>query len=252
MKAKKSLGQHFLKNENIAKIIVDTLDYRTIEGKTNCLEIGPGTGVLTKYLLEIENLNLKVVELDKEAIDVLLSQFNNVFIINKDILKVDFREHFCKPLVVIGNIPYNITGPIFFKILENKDIIEQVVLMIQKEVADRILSKEGSKVYGILSVLLQCFFEINHIVDVKPLDFLPPPKVESSVIKLNIKAQQPDIENFNLFKNIVKAAFNQRRKTLKNALSLYDISKIPTEYLSKRAEQLSIHDFIKIYKSQQT
>ena len=252
MKAKKSLGQHFLKNENIAKTIVDALDYRNKEGKVDCLEIGPGTGVLTKYLLNIEELNLKVVELDNEAIDVLNSQFQNLLIINKDILRVDFKEHFNKPMIVIGNIPYNITGPIFFKILENKEIIEQVVFMIQKEVADRILSKEGSKVYGILSVLLQCFFDIEHIVDVKPQDFLPPPKVESSVIKLNKKAQQPDIDNFNLFKNIVKAAFNQRRKTLKNALSLYDINKIPSEYHTKRAEQLSINDFLRLYKSLQT
>lgn len=252
MKAKKSLGQHFLKNENIAKTIVDALDYRTKDGCVDCLEIGPGTGVLTKYLLNINELNLKVVELDNEAIDVLNSKFQNLVIINKDILKVDFNEYFGKPLIVIGNIPYNITGPIFFKILENKDLVEQVVFMIQKEVADRILSKEGSKVYGILSVLLQCFYDVEHIVDVDPQDFLPPPKVLSSVVRLNKKALQPQIDNFNLFKNIVKAAFNQRRKTLKNALSLYDISKIPFQYLTKRAEQLAVDDFLRIYKTLQT
>jgi len=206
---------------------------------------------LTKYLLQKQNINLKVVELDNEAIDVLKSKFQNINIINADILKVDFNQHFSKPLIVIGNIPYNITGPIFFKILENKEIIEQVVFMIQKEVAQRILSKEGSKVYGILSVLVQIFFEIEHIIDVRPQDFEPVPKVESTVIRLNKKAQQPDIDNFNLFKNIVKAAFNQRRKTLKNALSLYDINKIPQQYLSKRAEQLSIEDFFNLYKNLQ-
>lgn len=250
MKAKKELGQHFLKNENIASAIANALDFKLIEKKIDCLEIGPGKGVLTKYLLKNTSFNLKVVELDTEAIDYLNVHLPEVSdkIIHSDVLKLDYSSVLASPAVIIGNIPYNITGPIFFKMLDYRDLLEQAVFMIQKEVADRIYAHEGSKVYGILSVLLQAYYDVEYLFGVDENEFDPPPKVKSAVLKLTKKTEQPDIEDFKFFKNVVKAAFNQRRKTLRNALSLYETSKIPEEYLPKRAEQLSVNDFIRLYK----
>lgn len=248
MKPKKSLGQHFLIDENIAYNIVEALKFRQDEKLTDCLEIGPGKGVLTKYLLKKDFYNFKTVELDNEAIGYLIKYLPEIKdkIISADVLKLDLNQ-FETPLVIIGNLPYNITAPIFFKVLENKDKVYQMVAMIQKEVADRIVSPPGSKVYGILSVLLQAFYNVEYIMTVEPNVFFPPPKVRSSVIRLTRLDIQPEIENWGKFKNVVKAAFNQRRKTLRNALSLYDTSKISPEILQKRAEQLSVQEFIDIY-----
>ena len=249
MKAKKKLGQHFLTNKIIAQKIVNALDFKIKNKQIDCLEIGPGKGILTEFLLQRNEYNLQVVEFDSEAVEYLnenLPEISNK-IIQDDILKVDFKKHFSSPLVVIGNLPYNITGPIFFKILENKQIVQQSVVMIQKEVAERIVSPPGSKVYGILSVLLQAFYKIEYLTTVEPNVFSPPPKVRSAVIKLTKLKKLPEIEDWRKFKNIVKAAFNQRRKTLRNALKLYNTSQVPTDLLQKRAEQLSVNDFIQIY-----
>ncbi len=249
MKPKKSLGQHFLTDENIALHIVEALNYQQQEKLTDCLEIGPGKGVLTKYLLKNKKYNFKTVELDNDAIDFLhknLPEIKNK-IIHQDILKLDFRQ-FSAPMLIIGNLPYNITGPIFFQVLENREKVQQMVAMIQKEVAERIVSSPGSKVYGILSVLLQAFYSVEYIMTVEPNVFFPPPKVHSAVIRLTKLKEQQKITDWKKFKNIVKAAFNQRRKTLRNALKLYDTSKIPTETLQKRAEQLSVKEFVEIYE----
>ena len=250
MKPKKKLGQHFLKDEIIAGKIVDSLKYRLKGQKVDCLEIGPGKGVLTQFLLEKEEYNLKVVEVDTAAVQYLKMNFENIDdkIIQDDILKVNISELYKEPLVIIGNLPYNITAPIFFQVLENKDIILQMVAMIQKEVAERIAASHGNKTYGILSVLLQAFYKVEYLFTVEPNVFEPPPKVRSAVIRITKLENQPEIEDWNKFKNIVKAAFNLRRKTLKNALSLYDISKIPEKFIGQRAEQLSVAEFIELYE----
>ncbi len=248
MKTKKHLGQHFLTSEPIAKSIVDALTYKQ-EEKIDCLEIGPGKGVLSKYLLNRNEYNYKVVEIDHEAVEYLNKNLPELDdkIIQQDVLKLNLQENFKSPLVIIGNLPYNITAPILFKVLENKDFIPQMVAMIQKEVAERIVSPPGSKVYGILSVLLQTFYKVEYLFMVDEHVFDPPPRVKSAVIRLTRLEKQPDIEDWRLFKNIVKAAFNLRRKTLKNALHLYDSTKIPEEFHKKRAEQLSVDDFLRIY-----
>jgi 16S rRNA (adenine1518-N6/adenine1519-N6)-dimethyltransferase len=250
MKPKKRLGQHFLRDETIAKQIVEALECSELKEKTDCLEIGPGQGVLTKYLLKKENCNLKLVEYDEDAVDYLKKNFKNIDqkIIQGDILKIKYSDYFRSPMYVIGNLPYNITGPIFFQILENRDKVHRMVAMIQKEVADRIASPPGSKVYGILSVLLQSFYKIEYLFSVEPDVFFPPPKVRSAVIRLTKLDKQAPIDNWLKFKNVVKAAFNQRRKTLKNALSLYDLSAVPAEILQKRAERLSVEEFIYLSK----
>lgn len=248
MKAKKSLGQHFLKDENIAQKIVNSLSHQ--DDKTDCLEIGPGTGVLTKYLIKRDDLNLKLSEIDKEAIEYLKKNLPSVsnLIIEGDILKLKFEDYFTDNLLVIGNIPYNITGPIFFKILDYRDKVTEAVLMIQKEVADRITSGHGNKTYGILSVLLQLFFKVEKLFDVPPQSFIPPPKVNSTVVKLTKLQDLPQIDDYLKFKNFVKAAFNQRRKTLRNALKLYDTSSVDEEILRKRAEQLAPKNFVELFQ----
>ncbi len=248
MKAKKSLGQHFLKDENIAQKIVNSLSRQ--EKQTDCLEIGPGTGVLTKYLIKRDDLNLKLSEIDKEAIEYLKKHLPSVsnLIIEGDILKLKFENYFTDNLLVIGNIPYNITGPIFFKILDYRDKVTEAVLMIQKEVADRITANHGNKTYGILSVLLQLFFKVEKLFDVPPQSFIPPPKVNSTVVKLTKLQDLPQIYDYLKFKNFVKTAFNQRRKTLRNALKLYDTSSVDEEILRKRAEQLSPKNFVELFQ----
>lgn len=250
MKAKKSLGQHFLTDTSIAQDIVNALFFKQDSKKIDCLEIGPGQGVLTNFLLKKDEYNLKVAEIDSEAIEYLKINIPKVAdkIIEGDILKLNFSKHFKAPLLVIGNLPYNITGPIFFKLLENKEMIQQAVVMIQKEVAQRIVSPPGSKVYGILSVLLQTFFKTEMLFTVGPELFNPPPKVYSSVIRLTKLEKQPAISDFKRYKNIVKAAFNQRRKTLRNAIKFYDTTQIDKSLLAKRAEQLSVKNYLYLYE----
>lgn len=246
---KKSLGQHFLKDENIAKKIICSLSKNSV----NVFEIGPGTGVLTKYLIAEPDLNVFFIETDSDAIEFLKNKFpeNVSRIIHADFLKLKIDNFFCGNFSIIGNFPYNISSQIFFKILEQKKYVNEVVCMIQKEVAERISSGPGTKNYGILSVLLQAYFDIEYLFTVNETVFIPPPKVKSAVIRLKRnKTSFLDCDE-QLFVKIVKAAFNQRRKTLRNSLKNFNIDKEKTgsELLGKRAEQLYVKDFVFLVKS---
>lgn len=240
----KSLGQHFLKDKNIAEKIVNSLK---TEINHNVVEIGPGRGVLTDYLIKKYSKNLSLIEIDKYLISDLENKFsdikNNIY--NIDFLKFNFSEYFKSQTSIIGNFPYNISNSIFFKILENKTLIPEVVCMIQKEVAERISAKHGNKTYGILSVLLQTFYNIEYLFTVNEKVFDPPPKVKSAVIRLVRK------DNFVLecneldFINVVKTSFNQRRKMLRNSLRiLMEGKNMDNEIFTKRPEQLSISEFV--------
>lgn len=243
VKAKKHLGQHFLNDESIALNIVESLTNRALEGQV--LEIGPGMGVLTKYL--IEKSNLTVIDIDKESIVYLKNKFPKLEdeIIDGDFLRMDLKERFDKGLSIIGNFPYNISSQIFFQILEYKDVVDEVVGMLQKEVAERIVSPPGNKDYGILSVLLQAYYDMEYLFTVEPDVFTPPPKVRSGVIRL----KRNDVVKLNcdekLFKRLVKQGFQNRRKTLRNALKPLNLpdNVRELEILDKRAEQLSVADY---------
>ena len=247
VKAKKSLGQHFLKDQNIARKIVSSL---TAENISDVLEIGPGMGVLTRYLLENKTYTTSVVEIDTESIEYLKINFPELQdrIIEADFLQLELTKLFDHPYAIIGNFPYNISSQIFFKVLENKNQIPEVVGMIQKEVAERIAAPPGSKTYGILSVLLQAFYHIELLFKVSEHVFVPPPKVKSAVIRMTRNSTEVLECDEKLFFNVVKTAFNQRRKTLRNALNSFsfDVEKLPQDILSKRAEQLSVEDFVNI------
>jgi len=244
IKPKKSLGQHFLVDKNIANKIVDSLTNKTA---LNVMEVGPGKGVLTEILFKKYKEKLFFVEIDTELFSQLSNKFpelkNNIF--NVDFLKFDILKEFKEQTSVIGNFPYNISNRIFFKILENKQIVPEVVCMIQKEVAERISSKPGNKVYGILSVLLQAFYNIEYLFTVNETVFDPPPKIKSAVIRLSRKDNFSINCNENDFFIIVKTAFNQRRKMLRNSLkSLLQDKNIENEILLKRPEQLSVNEFV--------
>jgi len=245
---KKRLGQHFLKDENIAKKIVSSLTLT--DDTSNVLEIGPGTGVLTKYLLNEKKINLKVIEVDTESLDYLEKQYPQLKdkMIHADFLKCEINKIFDNPFHVIGNFPYNISSQILFKVLEHKDLIPEVVGMFQKEVALRLASTPNSKEYGIISVILQSFYSIEYLFTVSPQVFLPPPKVQSAVIRLTRNERKSIGCDDKLFVQVVKTAFNQRRKMLRNALSSFGegIKNINPKYLTLRAENLSIADFIEI------
>ncbi len=241
---KKYLGQHFLCDLNIARKIVDNLGAEV----PDILEIGPGMGVLTQYLLKRIELNVHVVEIDKESVEYLRNNFptlQNIW--SEDFLKTDISVRFPEKFSIIGNFPYNISSQIFFRILEYRNQVPEVVGMIQKEVAERIASAHGTKVYGILSVLLQAFFDIEYLFTVHENVFNPPPKVKSAVIRLKrnkVKHLPCDEE---LFIKVVKAAFNQRRKMLRNSLKNFS-KELPQSYAEKRPEQLSVDDFIELVK----
>ena len=247
VRPKKSLGQHFLKDENIARKIVDSLQ------STSCvLEIGPGMGVLTKYLITKTD-NLKLIEIDPESVEYLSGTFPELQknIIQADFLKVKPDEIFNRQFSIIGNFPYNISSQIFFKVIENREMIPEVVGMIQKEVAERLASPPGNKTYGILSVILGAFYDIEILFSVNEKVFIPPPKVKSAVIRLARK------ENFQLdcnekfFFNVVKTAFNQRRKTLRNSLKSFWKNKLETDQFpifKQRPEQLDLEGFIELAK----
>lgn len=238
---KKSLGQHFLINENVCKQIVDALKENQF---THLLEVGPGGGALTKYLVKIDNIDFKAIELDEEKIQFLLSTYPRLEdkIIHKSILNADvpFDDEF----IVIGNFPYNISSQILFKVLDWKEQVPVVIGMFQKEVAQRIAAKPGSKVYGITSVLMQSYYTVEYLFDVAPESFNPPPKVVSGVIRLTRNKVVPEMKSQKSFFNLVKMAFNQRRKTLRNATkSLFPEDVMQDEIFNKRAEQLSVQDF---------
>ena len=258
VKAKKHLGQHFLKDEGIAKDIADAL---TENGYDNVLEIGPGMGVLTKYLLE-KKPKVTVMELDRESVAYLHETFPNEHIklntssdkfqiIEGDFLKYDLSEIFNKKQVaIIGNFPYNISTQIVFKAIENREFVPQFAGMFQKEVAKRIAEKPGSKVYGILSVLTQAFYDVEYLFTVPPTVFNPPPKVDSGVIRLIRKKDYSLPVDEKLFFRVVKTAFNQRRKMLRSSLKSFNLSDALKEdtFFTKRPEQLSVNDFIELTK----
>lgn len=244
VKAKKQLGQHFLTDETIAERIVNALSGKV----SNLLEIGPGMGVLTKYLVEDSRYNFRAVEIDRESVDYLHRHYPDLHIIEGDFLRMDLSSLFHEPFAVIGNFPYNISSQILFHVFENRNMVPEVVGMFQKEVAERVAEKPGSKTYGILSVLLSAFYNIEYLFTVGEHVFNPPPKVKSAVIRLTRnQVQQLDCDE-KLFVRVVKTGFNQRRKTLRNALKPMNISldDIPNDLLQKRAEQLSVSDFVLI------
>jgi 16S rRNA (adenine1518-N6/adenine1519-N6)-dimethyltransferase len=247
VKAKKHLGQHFLTDENIAKQIADTL---TLNGYETVLEIGPGMGVLTKYLLEKE-LETYVIEIDTESVDYLNSHYPklNGKVISKDFLKYNINEVFNdKPFAIIGNFPYNISTQIVFKCLEMRNQVPEFSGMFQKEVAERICSKKGSKVYGILSVLAQAFYDVEYLFTVEPEVFNPPPKVKSGVMRMKRKENYSLPCDEKLFFTVVKTAFQQRRKTLRNSLKSFALSDNLKEdtIFDLRPEQLSVEQFIEL------
>lgn len=256
VRAKKALGQHFLVDLGVAQRIVAALSGPAsgFGQQQDVLEIGPGMGVLTRYLLQRPELNLKLVELDGESVQFLMSHFEGMAgrLHQADYLKLDIHKLFPGQYSVIGNFPYNISSQIFFRILDDRDRIPEVVCMIQKEVAERIAEGPGSKTYGILSVLLQAWYDIEYLFTVEPGAFAPPPKVRSAVIRLrrngrsSLVAENGEPVEERLFRQVVKTAFNQRRKTLRNALrpllpADYDLAD-PT--LQMRAEQLGVEDFL--------
>ncbi len=248
VKPKKSLGQHFLKDNNIAKKIVNSLD-----GKPkNVLEIGPGMGILTRFLLK-KKYNLRLVEIDSESISFLINQLGveKSIIIENDFLKLDLNKVFgCNNFSIIGNFPYNISSQIVFKILENRNIIKEMCGMFQYEVAERICESEGSKKYGILSVLTQAFFEVSFLFEVSNRLFIPPPKVKSAVITLRRKDEIELGCDETLFFKIVKLSFQQRRKTIRNSLKKINLSNNLREdsIFDNRPEQLSVNQFIELTK----
>ncbi|MBE9468958.1 MAG: 16S rRNA (adenine(1518)-N(6)/adenine(1519)-N(6))-dimethyltransferase RsmA [Bacteroidetes bacterium] len=246
VKAKKYLGQHFLKDKNIAKKIVESLLNNDVD---RVLEIGPGMGVLTQFLLKNDNYETYVVEIDIESVEYLKKEFPELKdrIISEDFLKFNFKEFSTAKFSIIGNFPYNISSQIFFRVIENKDSVVEVVGMLQKEVAQRLAAKPGSKTYGILSVLLQAYYNIEYLFTVNAEVFSPPPKVKSAVIRLTRNTVKKIDCNEDLFFRVIKTSFNQRRKTLNNSLKpiLLNI-KIKDEIMLKRPEQLSVDNFIKL------
>jgi 16S rRNA (adenine1518-N6/adenine1519-N6)-dimethyltransferase len=248
VRAKKNLGQHFLWDKNIARKIVDAFLETPASG---VLEVGPGKGILTGYLLEHFGLQFYAVEIDKESIEYLNKVFPGIQeqLIRDDFLKMDLDRYFREPFSLIGNFPYNISSQIFFKVLENRNKIPVVLGMVQKEVAERIASPPGSKVYGKLSVLLQAFYDVKILFKVKPHSFQPPPKVNSSVILLKRYENWSLNCDENLFFQIVKQSFNQRRKILSNSLKTFLLNlNIGDERLKKRPEQLTVDDFVELTK----
>ena len=215
VRAKKYLGQHFLKDMDVARRIAESLP---IDEQTSVLEIGPGMGVLTQFLLENPQIDLKAVEVDSESVEYLHLHFPQLDVIEGDFLKLDLKTIFSDKFFVIGNFPYNISSQIFFKMLDNKDSIPCLAGMIQKEVAERIAAPAGSKTYGILSVLMQAYYKIEYLFTVHEHVFDPPPKVKSAVIRFTRNDVSKIDCNEQLFKSVVKTAFNQRRKTLRNSL----------------------------------
>jgi 16S rRNA (adenine1518-N6/adenine1519-N6)-dimethyltransferase len=247
VRAKKHLGQHFLKDERYAERIVNGL----LEKHTNnrVIEIGPGTGVLTRFLLDKNNFEFLALDVDEESVIYLKQNYpahNDKFLL-QDFLQFDLKKNYEGKSDIIGNFPYNISSQIMFRVLEFRNEIELVVGMFQKEVAQRIASPPGSKEYGILSVLLQAYFSIEYLFTVPPGSFQPPPKVKSGVIRLRRNnVQQLDCNEAKFF-NVVKTAFNQRRKTLRNALKpITGLKKIESNLMELRAEQLSVEDFIQL------
>ena len=242
VRAKKHLGQHFLNDEQIAFDITDLLS----DGAKNVVEIGPGMGVLTQYLVK-KDFKTEVVEIDRESVFYLRLNYPELEIHEGDFLQLDLKEQYPYNFSLIGNFPYNISSQILFKAFENRDQIPEVVGMFQKEVAERIACKKGKK-RGILSVFLQAFYDVEYCFTVDEHVFNPPPKVKSGVIKLVRNSRKELTVDEKKFKRVVKAGYNQRRKTLKNAMKPFEIinGNEIVDLLALRAEQLSVDDFIKL------
>ncbi|MBP5397505.1 MAG: 16S rRNA (adenine(1518)-N(6)/adenine(1519)-N(6))-dimethyltransferase RsmA [Bacteroidales bacterium] len=273
VRAKKSLGQHFLTDQQIARDIVAALRFDDLQttseqgdvqgGKAQVLEVGPGMGVLTQYLLQREDIDLRAVEIDRESVDYLYLHFPSIGgkLIQGDFLRLPLERVFPSasgvdadadvpksPIHLIGNFPYNISSQIFFKVIDNRARIPQVVCMIQKEVAQRIAEKPGTKTYGILSVLLQAWYDIEYLFTVGEGAFNPPPKVKSAVIRLTRNGRESLGCDEALFKTVVKTAFGQRRKTLRNSLKTLFPEAMPTDdpIFDLRPERLGVEDFVRL------
>jgi 16S rRNA (adenine1518-N6/adenine1519-N6)-dimethyltransferase len=248
VRPKKFLGQHFLKDQHIAQKIVDGLVLP--EGPVQVIEIGPGTGVLTQYLMTKPQVALTLFEIDRESVAYLKEQFPSLAskIVEGDFLQMDLEKVVPGDFHIIGNFPYNISSQIFFKVLEHRQQAKQIVCMLQKEVADRIAEKEGSKTYGILSVMLQAYYHIDYLFKVPPGVFFPPPKVMSAVIRLTRNNRVTLGCDEALFKKVVKQSFQNRRKTLRNALKPLNLKAtiLALPLMDKRAEQLSVEQFISL------
>lgn len=244
MRLKKSLGQHFLKDETIIQKIIAAVGQHTF---TNLLEVGPGAGALTKHLIKLPNIAFKAVELDDEKITFLKNMYPTL---QNDIIAGDFlaiEKPFVQPFIIVGNFPYNISTQILFRAIDWKDDVQVVIGMFQKEVAERAASKEGSKVYGVLSVLIQAYYDVEYLFDVSNTCFNPPPKVQSGVIRLVRRKDVLPTKSEKAFKLLVKTAFNQRRKTLRNAVKgLFSPEVLQDEIFNKRAEALSVNDFAQL------
>lgn len=266
VRAKKALGQHFLNDETIAQRIVESLDtsFQGADGgaaplKTDVLEVGPGTGVLTKYLLQRDDVFLKLVEIDTESIEYLMRYYPEVskVLYEADFLEMKLEKIFPGKFQIIGNFPYNISSQIFFKVLDYRESIPQVVGMVQKEVAERLASPPGNKAYGILSVLLQAWYDIEYLFTVNENVFTPPPKVKSAVIRIRRNSRTSIDCDEALFKTVIKTCFNQRRKTIRNSLKpltkdltlpeyipCTDLKGRDANILDMRPEQLSVEQFV--------
>lgn len=269
VRAKKELGQHFLNDESIAENIVNSIEVAKNGEKTSVLEVGPGMGVLTKYLIDKEDINLKVVEIDTESVEYLLKNYPKLApnLLEGDFLQMNLEKIFDGQFKIIGNFPYNISSQIFFKVLDYLDQIPEVVGMLQKEVAERLASPPGKKAYGILSVLLQAWYDIEYLFTVPEYVFTPPPKVQSAVIRLKRNNRETLDCDPALFKAIIKTCFNQRRKTIRNSIKpilgdprfsisadilqkqeLFMDENINKNLLDQRPEQLSVEQFIFLTK----
>ena len=238
---KKSLGQHFLKDKEVISRIIKALMEDPFR---NLLEVGPGGGALTQHLVNIPGIHFKAIELDREKVDYLLQKYPAL---QNGLIHESFLESerpFYEPFTVIGNFPYNISTQILFKILDWKEYVPVVIGMFQKEVAQRVAAKEGSKVYGVISVLIQYHYEAEYLFDVDSNSFVPPPKVQSGVIRLRLRTQKLPVKSEKALNTLVKAAFNQRRKTMRNAVkSLFGAETLQEEIFSRRAETLSVAAF---------
>ena len=257
VRAKKALGQHFLNDLNIARRIAETIEISQLPenakvwGKIPVMEVGPGMGVLSQYLMK-SGREVVAVELDQESVEFLHKVYPDLKVVEGDFLKMDLTSIFSTEFVLIGNYPYNISSQIFFKVLDYRDRIPVVAGMLQKEVAQRICSKPGSKVYGILSVLLQAWYDCEYLFDVAPGVFSPPPKVTRGVIRLTRNSRDTLGCDEKLFKTIVKTSFGQRRKTLRNSLSGLIPVNSPVwqdPILTRRPETLSVEEFLWLTKA---
>lgn len=248
IKPKKYLGQHFLQDESVIDKTIQSIDF---DSSDTFIEVGPGMGVLTDKLIPLAK-NLKLVELDRDAVEYLTKNYpeESFTLYSEDFLKTDLATFQSTSLAIIGNFPYNISSQIIFKIWEQRELVNQMVGMFQKEVARRICSKSGSKEYGILSVLIQYDYQATYLFEIQPTSFFPPPKVVSAVMKLQRKDNVLPIDR-TLFKKLVKVAFSQRRKKLRNVLKIFPLdtnNPIIDNFLNLRAEQLSVEDFITLYQ----